>query len=163
MKIKYLTVLEQNPSYANKITGFVLNLLPLSDNEIISLQNKYNKGNPFPVVLHELLSLAGNFCYVLDYGPADSQDEFQQDCREFLSDNAHKGHIISRPFFALDLYGGDQFLFVYLDENVDDPIVYQICPYKPVGHNKWLYSTDGTLSGLINVTMERFLNGRNPF
>ena len=163
MEIKYLTILQQNPSYTNKTTGFVLKLAPLSDSEITTLQNSYNNGNPFPVVLQELLSLAGNFCYVLDYGPADSQDEFQQDCREFLSNNASKNHMITRPFFALDQYGGDQFLFVYLDEGVDDPTVYQALPYKPAEYDNWLYSTNGTLSGLINTTMKRFLSGYNPF
>lgn len=161
MNIKYLTILEQFPSYTYK-TGNVYSLQPLTDNEISVLQNTYNSGNSFPVVLQELLSLAGNFCYVLDYGPVDSQDEFQQNVREFLTDNAAKGHTISRPFFALDQYGGDQFLFVYLDENVDDPNVYQATPYAKAGKD-WLFATGSTLSNFINKSMKLFLSGQNPF
>jgi hypothetical protein len=36
---------------------------------------------------------------------------------------------ISRPFFAVDMYGGYHFLFVYLDQDVEDPEVYSASPY----------------------------------
>jgi len=159
---KYLTILEQFPSYTYKTTGNTYNLRPLSDDEISALQNTYNGGASFPVVLQELLSLAGNFCYVLDYGPVDSQDEFQQNVRKFLTNNSAKGHTITRPFFALDQYGGDQFLFIYLDESVDDPTVYQATPYAKEGKD-WLFNTGGTITTLINQSMKLFLSGYNPF
>jgi hypothetical protein len=72
MEIKYLTTLEQNPTYTYQASGNIESLEPITDIEITSLEDTYNKGNSFPVVLKELLSLAGNFCYVLDYGIAEN-------------------------------------------------------------------------------------------
>jgi len=164
MEIKYLTILEQNPTYTYHSIGDTDSLEPIPDSEITALEIKYNNGNPFPVVLKELLSLAGNFCYVLDYGTADSQDELQQDARKYLNDNISKGYQISRPFFAIDVYGGDHFLFVYLDEGVDDPMVYEACPYQNIDYpHVWLYCIQKTLSQNINDGMKRLLSGYNPF
>lgn len=158
MDIKYLTMLTQYSAYTNKQTGSTKNLSPLSASEISSLQQLYNNGNAFPVALLELLTLAGGYCYVLDYGPKGIAD-LQQASREFLVDNDLS---ISRPFFALDEYGGDQFMFIYLDGGVDDPVVYQATPYVPSG-NDWLFNTNTTLSAYINYTMKTFLSGYNPF
>jgi hypothetical protein len=141
MDIKYLTILMQYPTYTNSQTGFTKKLVGLSESQISSLQQQYNNNNLFPLALMELLTLAGGYCYVLDYGPKGLID-LQQAAKRFLTDN---NLVISRPFFAIDEYGGDQFLFIYLDINADDPIVYQVTSYVSSG-NEWLFSSTATLT-----------------
>jgi hypothetical protein len=159
MEIKYLTILQQNPTNEDKNTGFLTALIPLSDSQITSLDQTYNSGNQFPVVLQELLSLAGGYCYVFDYGSTNDIGQLQKNAAKFLSNNNLS---INTPYFAIDQYGGDQFLFVYLTQGITNPIVYQAMPYVPEGEN-WLDSTTVTLSALINNTMKTFLSGYNPF
>jgi hypothetical protein len=69
MDIKYLTQLSNNPIITSTLTPVVNKLLPLTIDKIEALEATYNAGNPFPVVLKELLYIAGECCYVLDYGP----------------------------------------------------------------------------------------------
>ncbi|MCR8558958.1 hypothetical protein KXD93_14975 [Mucilaginibacter sp. BJC16-A38] len=128
--------------------------------QIIALEASYNGGRPFPTVLRELLYIAGQNCYVLDYGPNDSQNELQEWVREsLLADNDRQ---ISRPFFAVDMYGGDKFLFVYLDEGKDDPDLYEATPYDEP-EAIWISYINGTLSTLINNRLINILSGYNPF
>ena len=61
MEINYLKKLQEN------INIFQYPCEPISMIEIESLEQTYNSGNPFPKVLKELLFLAGEFCYILDY------------------------------------------------------------------------------------------------
>lgn len=157
--IKYLIILTQYPSYTDKITGYTKQLQPLSDSDITNLEALYNNGNSFPIALTELLSLAGAYCYVLDYGASGSLIQLQVRARKLLTNSDYS---ISRPFLAIDLYGGDQFLFLYLDEGGDNPIVYQAIPYAEA-YEEWLLDTNTNLSSYINSTMKTFLSGYNPF
>ena len=115
MDITYLKQLERTRNKNSWINESI------SLEEIKQLEQIYNNNKPFPKALRELLFLAGNYCIVLDYGLNDTQQELQEFVRENMQE---ENRIITRPFYAIDVYNaGDQFLFVYLDEG-DDPEVY---------------------------------------
>jgi hypothetical protein len=158
MDIKYLKQLNNYPTVKRGNTDYISTLRPLTMQEITKLEIAYNNGAAFPGVLRELLYLAGNYCHVLDYGLSDSQEEMQQDARSWL---ANDNQIINRPFFVIDIYnGGDQFLFVYLDEE-DDPIVHEAILYNVTP--AWIHSLNKKLSEFISSRLTRFLSGQNPF
>lgn len=62
--------------------------------------------------------------------------------------------------------GGDQFIFVYLDEG-DDPATHEAHYYHDpvVDYNEptWITNVTPTLSNLINQLVDRVKQGRNPF
>lgn len=154
MEINYLKNLRDNPSR----DGFTCE--PISFEEIIQLEQLYNNGNPFPKVLKEYLYLAGNGCTMMDMGISETQQEFQEWMRELLLD---EGKIYTRPFYALETYSNDWFIFIYLDEG-DNPNLYLAYfmdeaaglsePYKKMTH---------TLPSLINNRIQRYKEGGNPF
>ncbi|MBP4136950.1 SMI1/KNR4 family protein [Flavobacterium geliluteum] len=158
MKIEYLAKLQDNP-YENPSdlkNSFIIEGITL--NEIQDLEKLYNNGNPFPKVLKELLFLAGNYCYVCDYGIDETQQELQEWVREDMADN---GRTISRPFYAFDVYGGDQFLFIYLDEG-ENPTVYEAHPW--ITGSNWIKHLDNlTIKSLVDSGIERVKRGENPF
>ena len=120
MKIQYLIELQNNPTKFGKLINS--SIVPISEEEIKQLETKYNNGKQFPKALRELLFLAGNDCYVLDYGLDDSQQELQEFVRGRMRE---KNRVITRPFYVIDVYNAlDQFQFVYLDEK-DDPAVHE--------------------------------------
>src|SRR5688572_23641382 len=108
MEIKYLQALRDYPSaYPDK--SYKKTIEPISLSEIATLEQLYNNGNPFPAALKELLYLAGDYCYVLDYGMADSQQEMQEEVRERWAEERQE---MTRPFMVIDVYNvNDQFLF----------------------------------------------------
>lgn len=113
------------------------------------------------MALRELLYLAGNYCYVLDNGVYDTQEEFQEGARSWLND---WNRSITRPFFVISQHDAEQFLFVYLDEDQNDPVVYvAVLPRTPPHQVEWinpLYTPN--LSKFINLKMSMFLSGYNP-
>jgi hypothetical protein len=162
MDIKYLTQLNDNPTVTSPNSSFVKRLQPLSIDQINTLEITYNSGNPFPAVLTELLYIAGGGSYLLETGVNETQDDLQHWVRDIiLGDNDQQ---ISRPFFAIDMYGGHKFLFVYLDEQKDDPEVYQASPYRETGdESTWIIDLEITLSNLINQRLLFVLSGYNPY
>lgn len=122
----------------------------------------YNNGIPFPTALKELLFLAGDDCYVLDYGLTTDRKEMQDDARLWLSEFNRN---ITRPFFVIDIYNaGDQFLFVYLDEHPQDPTVYSAyLPEQTYEALPWIHSLNNKLSEFINYRIEKTKSGLNPF
>jgi len=129
--------------------------------DIQSLEGEYNRGSPFPTSLRELLFLAGEDCYVLDYGLSDSPAEMQQAVRRWL---IRTNRSISGPFYAIDTYNGTgQFLFVYLNEGHEDPVVYEAVLYDSNDGISWIHSLDKTLSEYINYNVLKVLSGGNPF
>lgn len=119
---------------------------PMSINEMLTLESIYNQGKPFPTALRELLLLAGEFIFILDYGMEDTRQQMQEAVRDGLTEYNHS---IDRPLFAIEVYNGvENFKFVYLDENVDDPIVHSASlPNFP--KNPWLKSTGEKLSEFL--------------
>lgn len=154
MQIDYLKELMNSPYPPNMQFQAIE---AISETEITHLQQLYNNGNPFPKALQELLFLAGSYCYVLDYGIYDTQEELQEYVRNELEE---VDKVITRPFYVIDIYNGnDQFLFIYLDES-DDPKVYEGYYYKDVSN--WRLVSN-SLSKYINALIIRVKEGRNPF
>lgn len=120
MEIELLKYLQSNPTAYPNNSEYQGRIKPISLTEIQQLEIKYNNGHAFPKVLRELLFLAGNYCYVLDYNIFETQEELQDAARSWL---LFYNRNINRNFFVVDAYNaGDQFLFIYLDEG-DDPII----------------------------------------
>ena len=143
MKIEYLKELELNP--CDYIYSHFVNE-PISLTEIENLERLYNNGKSFPKALKELLFLAGAYCYILDYGIFNSQQEMQDFVRELLAEDNLS---IERPFFVIDVYNaGDQFLYVYLDEG-DNPAVYEGFHYFEINFNGYSHLTSSSLQKFI--------------
>jgi hypothetical protein len=152
MEIIYLNKLKNAPPSPDSMTN-----RGISENEIIQLESSFNNGMMFPKALKELLFLAGDYCYVLDYGVAENQQELQDFVREDIEDS---NKVITRPFYAIDVYGGYSFIFVYLDEG-NDPPVYS----ASFGDDSstWIRKISDNLSEYIKVLVEFAQKGHNPF
>ena len=158
MEIEYLTHLVKHPS-VTRPSGYVSRLKPISMDEIISLENTYNSGTPFPQALRELLYIGGENCYVLDYYK-NNQAAMQEMAREDLADYELS---ISRPFYVIDVYNAhDQFVFIYLDEEKNDPTLYEAV-FGGDDARGWIHSINATLSQFINSRLKSYLRGENPF
>lgn len=155
MEIKFLKDLKNNPRKRNS-EQFINEAIP--ETEITQLEVLYNNGSFFPKALKELLYLAGDYCYVLDYGMADNQQEMQEDVQERF---IRYSKSIARPFYVIDVFNGNsQFLFVYLDEG-DDPAVYE-ARYSE-SNDSWISLVSDKLSKYVSDLVKRVKEGRNPF
>lgn len=114
MEILYLQQLRDE---GNSISHWPME--PISLSEIEHLEQLYNNGNPFPKVLREFLYIAGNYCPVIDMGIENTQEECQERYRKLL---LNEGKVLPRPFFGIDIWNGDSFLYMYLDEG-DNPLL----------------------------------------
>lgn len=161
MNIKILKQLRDNPSLEINRSGYFSTIEGLSELELQQLEQTWNNGKEFPAALRELLFLAGIKCYVLDYGIMESQQEMQEEARQWLVDF---NRTISRPFYVIDVYNaGEQFLMVYLDEG-DNPNVYEA--YLPNWRDDqmlWLDRVGRTLKDFINIRIDMVKQGYNPF
>ncbi|HEY6142178.1 MAG TPA: hypothetical protein VIV55_01945 [Flavobacterium sp.] len=159
MNIETLTYLKDNPTLEINQSGSFSTIRGISETEITQLEQLYNNGTSFPKALRELLFLAGEYCFVLDTGWYETQQELQTAVREWL---VKYNKTITRPFFAIDIYGsGEQFLYVYLDEG-DDSFVYQA--YLPERTDiEHFYSLNKKLSEYINGLINTVKQGYNPF
>ncbi|WGH75099.1 hypothetical protein P8625_13625 [Tenacibaculum tangerinum] len=158
MNIEILTELREYPSrYPNDIENRHENQ-GLTIAEIETLEQAWNTGDRFPQALRELLFLAGTYCHILDYNIHENQQEMQEEIREAMQ---LRGDSFSRPFYIIDNYGGDQFLFVYLDEDQINPMVYEYGPGAPDRGrplDRPLYS----LSQLVHLGITAVKEGINP-
>ena len=161
MNIEYQTKLRDFPSRNPDSPTYKGTIEPIPLDEIQILEQRYNNSNPFPKALRELLFLAGKYCYVLEYGTLDTQDEMQMHVRENMLDS---NRVITRPFYAVDIYNeGDQFLFIYLDEG-EDPKVYEGAYYNNSDFPDWIHPIAvKSLSDLIYQRIQQVQQGRNPF
>jgi hypothetical protein len=151
MNITYLKELEQN----SKLTHFTNKGLPID--AIIELETKYNNSNPFPTAIREFLFLAGED-NTIGFDTHHSIDILQQRAKENLEYCKQK---IDRPFFAFDqLVDCEQFTFVYLDEDQNDPDVYLAEPYAALEEGDPLVRRykKYTFSSLVNEHIRRIKN-----
>ena len=161
MEIKYLLMLKNNPAVYPNDPEYEARIKSISISEILQLEQTWNNGKEFPAALRELLFLAGDFCYVLDTGLMESQQEMQEEARQWLSDF---NRTISRPFYVIDVYNaGEGFLFVYLDEGEDPKVNCTYLPHRDYDDASWLSSTDRSLSNFINSRINDVKQGYNPF
>ena len=112
MEIKYLTQLKNYPSDNPTSLTYKKTIVPIPLAEIAQLEVLYNNNIPFPTALKELLFLAGDYCYILDTGTFDTQQEMQEYVRTKL---VSEDLSISRPFIVIDVYNtSDQFFICLL-------------------------------------------------
>ncbi|QTD39176.1 hypothetical protein JL193_08040 [Polaribacter batillariae] len=162
MNIEVLTKLRNNPAKFPNRTGNSFAIEGISLSNIEQLEQNWNNGNPFPKALRELLFLAGDYCYVLDYNLWEDQQEMQEELRDVMQS---KGHSFSRPFYIIDNYAGGsvyQFLFVYLDGDQIDPIVHEYYVGALERGTSLDRSLGQTLSSFISIGIDRVRDGRNP-
>jgi hypothetical protein len=113
------------------------------------------------VTLVELLYPAVNHCYALEFNTTGSQEGMQQDGRASMISRHFQ---IQRPFYIVDAYQiGSQFLFIYLDEGVDDPIVRCALMYESDPAKQIQVISGSTLSETVNRATRMLLEGRSPF
>lgn len=158
MNIQYLTQLRDNPVKYPNDTTHRFPIIGIPETEIAQLEQLYNNGNPFPKILKELLFLAGNRCYVFDYGISETQQEMQEWAREQMQDN---NIVENRPFYVFDYYGGYSFRFIYLDEG-DNPQVYEGTPYHDESLS-WKRPLGNTIQIIVNIRVQDVKDGLNPF
>ncbi len=119
MDIVYLNDLKQIENLRGwKTTGLTID-------EIKNLEQKYNGGQPFPKAYKEYLYLAGKISGI-SLDTAFGFDWLQETSKKILEEY---GQEIKRPYFVIDqLDGCEQFGFFYLDENKEDPLIYNCTP-----------------------------------
>lgn len=161
MNIKYLINLKNIPVGNPGGIDFKDEIKGISLTEIQQLKQSWNNGKEFPTALSELLFLAGDDCYVLDKGLMESQQEMQEEARQWMIDF---NRAISRPFYVIDVYNaGEGFLFVYLDDGEDPKVNSTYLPHRDYDDASWLSSTDRSLSNFINFRINKVKQGYNPF
>ncbi len=122
MEIEYLKLLEKTPK--KEPNGFSNKGMSIS--EIENLEEKYNKGNHFPKSYREFLFLAGKFCWFFHGG-----GELDELIRDFRSDLIYSRVEMNEPIVIYDTNSSDSYHFMYLDDGVEDPIVYHITVLPP--------------------------------
>jgi hypothetical protein len=142
--------------FLNGVNTLPIQSEPIALEEITSLELKFNGGIPFPESLRELLYLAGGFCQPLEYGLADSQQELQDEVRNWL---VEAEETINRPFYVIETYNTDGFVLVYLDEEKSDPTVFSIMLGNHTGFVVQGRSLGKTLSEYINLKVDRTKRG----
>lgn len=147
MEIKYLKRLKENKNLAGWEN------IGLTINEIENLEKEYLGGKKFPKSYREFLFLAGKQTYIeadimdWDWMIEEAEERFEQY-------NISK---IERPIWITDQVDQcEQFGFIYLDEDVEDPIIYNCRPaYVELGDKLIKSRPQGKFSNYIDVCVER--------
>lgn len=163
MNIQFLTELRDNPiEYGNDI-NFVNRGINVS--EIEQLELTWNNGIQFPKALRELLFLAGDFCYVLDTGLMESQQQMQEAARLWMTYEGQQ-RTITRPFYVIEVNYEEGFTMVYLDEG-DNPNVHSVYldqnAEQRLGSRGWNFDMGISLKDFIKTGIDMVKQGRNPF
>ncbi|WP_046744275.1 hypothetical protein [Kordia zhangzhouensis] len=148
MEIEYMQQMVKNP----KLYGFVNEGMNLE--EIKHLESVYNYENRFPKAFREYLYLGGNFSNIPfdDWGKG-----FEAMQKRMLKDLADENQSTERPFFAFD-NTADCYLFIYLDEEVEDPNVYVFIPFAETFDMEFIKPNGYTFSEFVNETIHRIKN-----
>lgn len=131
---------------------------PLSDSEIVLLEDEFNNGRNFPIVLRELLFIAGKYCDLLEYEICKTQQQIQHRGIKLLQESYLS---IQRSYYVID-FGTDGFTFIYLDESQTDPVI-NYADMDKTNPDGQIYSLQRTLSEFINARLETIKKGYNPF
>ena len=154
MTIKYLQEL-QNLDYQSLGRTWVNE--PKSTTEILSLEQQYNAGRPFPDVLRELLYIAGNGCPLIELRPINLQQQIRSELNE-------SGHSISQNFFGFDFLDFGSFSLVYTNDNTPDPKVYHVeLDPSEEEHTEFIEDSDFTLLKLLKHRINKVNQGFNPY
>lgn len=151
MEIKFLNEIVNNPNLKKSWKNIGLTMEAIQE-----LETKYNGGIPFPVAIREFLFLAGED-NTIGFDIHDNISHLQKRAKENLDYCKQK---IDRPFFAFDqLVDCEQFTFVYLDEDQNDPDVYLALPYYvEYGDPLIQRYEEYTFSSLVNEHIRRIKN-----
>lgn len=165
MLIEYLNMLQNNPSLEINRSGQYSTISGISEAEIQQLEQQYNNGTPFPKALRELLFLAGNSCYVLEYGYKESSNLQQELQEEALESIALFNRTFTRPFYVIESYNGAETItLVFLDEG-DNPMVYSayLPELKYDNATAWVSSLGKNLKNFISSSIDMVKQGYTPF
>lgn len=128
---------------------------PMTIAEINQLESKYNQGKEFPRAIREFLFLAGNFNNC-GFDDIDGIEYIQERAKTELESTDTK---IDRPFFAFDqLSDCECFIFVYLDEEVENPKTYVCSPYYKSVNEEFIKHNGWDFTGLVNESIRRKKN-----
>lgn len=105
---------------------------PISMDEILQLEATYNNGMPFPLALRELLYLAGEDCYCLEYNAVPFEEDDNRSVQTYMQETIRQYEVpntalnsTTRPYYIIDCVYARNFRFVYLDAG-EDPMTYDI-------------------------------------
>jgi hypothetical protein len=151
---------------------FEPHIVSTSIQEVSSIQS--DLGGIIPLSLKEFFQLAGgSYDYLLGGGAGDKLQNllsYKTLSNKILEECGTK---IEKPYLVFSYYGGDQFLFVYIDEG-EDPAVYRFetelyyCgdDYIPNssswGYPKGVSKIADSFSAMINKIVERKIKENPP-
>lgn len=114
----------------------------------------------FPLAFKELLFLAGHFCYALE-----KQGSFIEQDATVRRLIARTGESISRPFFTLEQ--SDSYLVFFLDEDLEDPLLYFIHAVYDIPSNQTMLlpieDAESTIKSLIELRIDWRMSRRDLF
>lgn len=148
MNIEYMTKVKENPKINNFVNrGF-------SEEKILKIESKYNKGKKLPKAFREFLFLAGDFNN-FGFDDIDGIIELQELAKEELE---MAGQKVDKPFFAFSVYNSC-YSVIFLDEAKEDPKVYLIMPFLAEGGSEPLVRPNGwEFTALVNEHIHRVKN-----
>lgn len=147
MEIKYMKALA-----AEQSTN-----IGLFEEAIADLEAAYNDGKKFPLAFREYLLLAGHYDST---GVRNMHLEFER--MQYIAARRLNiaGNKIERPFFVFSaIDGGSEFMFIYLDEDIDDPIMYNASPSYPEDGDELITQSEYTFSEWVNFRVDRAAEG----
>lgn len=132
----------------------------LTAQQITDLENEMNGGKPFPKVLKEFLFIGGEYNGI----SLNSGDDYTAQIKYFNEKMAKNGRSISRPYFIFQSLDGGCFTFIYLDEDSEDPQVWNASATPDYdtdeGEQMWK-SIYKTLSGYVAEALYNAKKGLN--
>ncbi|MGY3793762.1 SMI1/KNR4 family protein [uncultured Aquimarina sp.] len=147
MEIKYLKSFADHPTLAGWTNK------GLSVAQIQKLETQYLNGVQFPSSYREFLFIAGERTYIeadildWDWMIEEAEERFEENNIPYFE----------RPIWITDQVDAcNQFGFIYLDENVEDPIIYNCRPgYVKLGDKLIEPRPQGKFSNYIRTCVER--------
>lgn len=150
MEIEYLQLMENTPKISWKINE------PMTIEEIQDLEQKFNDNNPLPKALREFLFLAGHY----NNTHFDTWPDIETMQSKALQEMQDIGELIERPIFVFSQHNSfESFLFVYLDEDQNDPEVYVYSADFSLDDEDIYHKNGYTFSGLVNMSVDRSIKG----
>ena len=125
----------------------------LNEDDVITLEAKFNDKKTFPLSFREYLLVGG---IIGGTGVVDNDfEELREDCEESLE---NCGYTVDRPYFVFDRLDGVYSIF-FLDEEKQDPDIYILHPSGAYeGLEPFLKDVKYTFSKMVNDAIYRKKN-----
>jgi hypothetical protein len=154
MEIQYLKLFQENPRRNLEELSTTPNT-PLSESEISTLEDKWNNGTRFPVVIREFLEIGGKYNWIFEGGDQERLRSSIESMSQFIN------YKMSRRYIAITCSISDpQYFIVFLDEDQVDPYVYELNLYLEehleIYNIERLSNTAIPLSEYINGAVESY-------